>query len=363
MWNIRKRVMITQELRSGQYQGLVIPLLLSGIAVIFVVDTLTDYEITAGCFYTAIVFIAALLLRSSRVIAFASACIALTLLSFAVTDSGEFGIGLVNTGINIVTIAIATWLALKLIAMEETAHESRERVLRMARVTSLGALTASIAHEINQPLTAVITSAGACKRWIAQDPPHIRNAQCAIDRIVTEADRANAVIVKVRGLFSGKPPRKEPFDFNALVLEITDLARNRIDRENITLKLFLQNGLPPVVADRVQIGQVVGNLLLNAVEAMVASTGPVRELKLTSQMEAADKIRFYMIDTGTGFAPGEIGQLFEAFWTTKEDGVGLGLPISCSIIEAHGGRLWAEDNEGGGAVFVFSLPVGPRENK
>lgn len=354
---------ITQGLRSGQHQGLVIAFLLVGIAAIFVVDTSTDYEITAGGFYTAVVLVAALLLRASMVIAVTAACIVLTLLSFAITDSGTYGTGLVNTGINIVIITIATWLALKLIAMEEAAQESHERMLRMARATSLGALTMSIAHEINQPLTAVITSAGACKRWIAQDRPHIHNAQCAIDRIVREADRANAVIVKVRGLFSGKPPRKEPFDFNVLVLEITDLARNRIDRENINLKLCLQKGLPPVVADRVQIGQVIGNLLLNAVESIMASTGPVRELKLTAQMEGVDNIRFCMTDTGTGFAPGEIGQLFEAFWTTKEDGVGLGLPISCSIIKAHGGRLWAEDYEGGGAVFVFVLPVGGRESK
>ncbi|PLP57898.1 two-component sensor histidine kinase [Mesorhizobium loti] len=338
-------------------QVLVAAALVVAIAVIFVADTVTDYAIAAAVFYTAVILFATRLLPARSVVALACVCIALTVLSVALTHSGAYEVGIVNTAISIVAIGVTTYLSLKLVTAEAAAHESRERLLRMARVTSLGELTASIAHEVNQPLAAVVTSAGACKRWLAQEPPNIESARRTVDRIVEEANRASAVITRVRGLASNKASEKAPFDLNVLVREIVTLAHDQIDRRDIALRLYLPESLPMVMADRVQIGQVVGNLVLNALEAIAASSGQIRDLEIATENDSHDRIRFSVADTGIGLRAGEAEHLFDAFWTTKKDGIGLGLTISRSIIEANGGRIWAGQNEGGGAVLSFSLPV------
>jgi C4-dicarboxylate-specific signal transduction histidine kinase len=331
---------------------------LAGVMVaIFIADTVTDYAIAAAVFHTAVILIAARILSPSLVVILAVACVALTVLSFALTRSGSYDVGIVNTGISIVAIGVTTYLSLRLVAAEAAAHESRERLLRMARVTSLGELTASIAHEVNQPLAAAATSAGACRRWLEQEPPAIDKAIRAADRMVEQTERASAVIARVRGLASGKPPQKSAFDFNALVHEIVAMARDQIERHDIHLRLYLQESLPPVMADRIQIGQVVGNLLINAIEAMSVSTGKARELDLIAEMDGPGFVRFCVADKGPGFRPGEADHLFDAFWTTKKDGVGLGLTICRSIVETNGGRIWSHNNEEGGAMFLVSLPA------
>jgi len=348
---------IRRKPQFRQNPALVVTVLAGTMMLIFVADTVTDYAVAAAVFYTAVILAATRMLPARTVVVLACACVALTLLSFALTRSGTYEVGLVNTGISIVAIGVTTYLSLKLVAAEAAAHESRERLLRMARVTSLGELTASIAHEVNQPLAAVVTSAGACKRWLAQDPPGVDNARRAVDRIVEQANRASAVIGRVRGLASGKPSQRSAFDFNELVHEIVALARNQIDGNDVALRLYLREGLPTVVADKVQIGQVVGNLLLNAMEAIAAAAGATKEIEITSEMESAEKIRFSIADSGVGFRQGEMEHLFDAFWSTKKDGIGLGLTISRSIIEANHGHIWVEPNEGGGAMFLFSLPA------
>lgn len=348
---------IRRRFQAPYNQLLVSAVLLIAVAIIFVADTVTDYAIAAAVFYTAVILFATRLLPARSVVALACACIAMTVLSFALTHSGAYGVGIINTAISIVAIGVTTYLSLKLVTAEAAAHESRERLLRMARVTSLGELTASIAHEVNQPLAAVVTSAGACKRWLAQEPPNIDSARRTVDRIVEEANRASAVITRVRGLASNKASEKAPFDLNVLVREIVTLAHDQIDRHDIALKLYLPENLPMVLADRVQIGQVVGNLVLNAVEAIALSSNQTRELEISTESDSRNRIRFFAADTGVGLRAGEAERLFDAFWTTKKDGIGLGLTISRSIIEANGGRIWAEQNEGGGAVLSFSLPV------
>jgi C4-dicarboxylate-specific signal transduction histidine kinase len=343
------------QLRSNTIA--VIGLIFVAMIAIFVTDTVTDYAIAAAVFYTAVILVATRMLPARTVVVLACACVVLTLVSFVLTHTGAYEVGLVNTGISIVAIGISTYLSLKLVAAEAAAHETRERLLRMARVTSLGELTASIAHEVNQPLAAVVTSAGACKRWLAQDPPSIENAERAVDRIINEANRASAVIARVRGFASGRAPQKSRFDLNDMILEIVALARGQIDRHDIALSLFLHERLPMVTADKVQIGQVVGNLLLNAIEAIAVSSGVTRELEITSTVEGPRRIRVAVADSGVGLHAEEIERLFDAFWTTKPDGIGLGLTISRSIIEGNGGRIWAEANAGGGAVLLFSLPA------
>jgi signal transduction histidine kinase len=349
-----------RTLRKGPFRAqsiAVIGLLLVAMALIFLTDTVTDYAVAAAVFYTAVILVATRMLPRRTVVVLAMACVVLTLVSFVLTRKGAYEVGLINTGISILAIGISTYLSLKLVTAEAAAHETRERLLRMARITSLGELTASIAHEVNQPLAAIVTSAGACRRWLDQDPPGIENAERALDRIINEANRASAVIARVRGFASGRAPQRSRFDVNELVQEIVALAGGQIDRHGITLRTYLQDGLPMVVADRVQIGQVVGNLLLNAIESIAASSGSSRELEITTMAENSRRIRFSVADTGIGLKAEEIDRLFDAFWTTKPDGIGLGLTICRSIVEGNGGRISATAHEGGGAVFLFSLPV------
>jgi len=341
---------------------LIAPFLLA-MAVIFVMDTITDYAIAAAVFYTTVILVATRLLSARAVVVLACSCVLLTLVSFAFTRSGVYEVGLVNTAISIVAIGVTTYLALRLVAAEATAYETRERLLRIARVTSLGELTASIAHEINQPLTAIVTSAGACTRWLAQQPPSLDNARRAIDRIVQEANRSSEVIARIRGFTSGKEPQRSAFDLNDAIGEIVSLARSQIDHHEIALTLELQPSLPAVLADKVQIEQVVGNLLLNAIEAMMTSANKVRRLQIVSSTSDTGAVRCSIADSGVGFRQGEVDHLFDAFWTTKADGIGLGLTISRSIIEANGGRIWAEANQPSGAVLLFELPSVKRETE
>lgn len=347
--------------RSRSSSLVVIGPILIAMTLVMVVDTITDYAIAAAVFYTLIILFAARLLSARMVVLLAFACVALTVLSFILTHSGAYKVGLINTGISIVAIGVTTYLSLQLVAAEASAFEAREHLLRVARVTSLGELTASIAHEVNQPLAAVVTSADACTRWLAQDLPHIENARRALERVVKEANRASEVIVRVRGLTSGKAPQRSRLDFNDAVLEIVELAQGQITARQIALSLQLESGSPVVVADKVQIGQVVGNLLLNAIEAVAASPSGLRELKISTALEGSQKVRFSIADSGAGFPPGVAEHLFDAFWTTKADGIGLGLTICRSIIEANGGTIWAEASKEGGAMFSFSLPLAEGE--
>ncbi len=351
---------MTQRRPGGVERGRAIrvALLLAAIGAIFIVDTVTDYAIAAAVFYVAVILLATRVLRPRSVIILAVACGLLTVLSFLLTHSGVYEVGIINTAISIVAIAVTTYLSLKLVAAEAAIHDARERLLRIARVTSLGELTASIAHEVNQPLAAVVTSAGACRRWLAADPPNIEKAERAAERIVAEASRASEVIARVRGLASGKPPMRDRFDLNALVLEIVELARGQIDRHDILLRLYLPEDLPPVFGDRVQIGQVVGNLLLNAIDAVMADPARGHEIELIASLtKGGESVTLAVADSGIGFRPGEAERLFDAFWTTKQDGIGLGLTISRAIVEANGGRIWTEENELDGATLLFTLPV------
>lgn len=353
---------VTRRLGSGPERGpaIRIALLVAAIAAIFVVDTVTNYAIAAAVFYVAVILLATRWMRPRSVVILASACGALTVISFTLTHSGLYEVGIINTGISLVAIAVTTYLSLKLVAAEAAIHDARERLTRIARVTSLGELTASIAHEVNQPLAAVMTSAGACRRWLAADPPNIEKAERAAERIVAEANRASEVIARVRGLASGKSPIRGAFNLGTLVQEIVGLARGQIDRNGILLRLYLPEGLPRVFGDRVQIGQVVGNLLLNAIDAVMADPARGHEIEVIASL-APDRssVTLEVADSGIGFRGQEAERLFDAFWTTKQDGIGLGLTISRAIVEANGGRIWVEESELDGAALLFTLPVAP----
>ena len=239
----------------------------------------------------------------------------------------------------------------------EALRDAEAALARVNRVTTLGVLAASIAHEVNQPLGAMITSAAACTRWLAAQPPQMEKAHSALQRIAADGRRAGQVVDRIRALVNRQPPRRDRVDLNEAIAEVIALTGDEMRRKAITLQTALAADVPPIEGDRVQIQQVVLNLLVNASDAMSGAGSPVRELVVGSARDGGGGVIVEVRDTGPGVDPGDADRLFEAFYTTKEDGIGMGLSISRSIIEAHGGRLEVTPNVPQGAVFRFSLPV------
>jgi PAS domain S-box-containing protein len=237
-------------------------------------------------------------------------------------------------------------------------RDAEAALARVNRVTTLGVLAASIAHEVNQPLGAMITSAGACTRWLAAEPPELEKARSALQRIVNDGSRAGQVVDRIRALVNRQAPRRVRVDLNEAILEVIALTRDEVRRNAIALETSLGPGVPLVEGDRVQLQQVVLNLVVNAIEAMSAGEPSPRRLSIASAPDGADTVTVEVRDSGPGFDPAQAQRLFEAFYTTKEQGIGMGLSISRSIIESHGGKLWVTPNVPHGAAFRFSLPVG-----
>jgi C4-dicarboxylate-specific signal transduction histidine kinase len=339
--------------------SLSIAIALAIMAAIFIADTSTDYAVAAAGFYTVVILAVAHRLSARQLVLLASACIGLTILSFALTGFGSYRVGLINSAIGIVTIVVTTYLALKMEAARATAQEAQAQLLRVARASTLGELTASIAHEVNQPLAAIVTSGNACQRWLAQAPPNVDKAQQAVERMLGDARRASEVIVRIRGMTRGQSLQPQAFAINPAIEEILSLSRAELERHQVDIALDLADDLPPVFADRVQVQQVLGNLVLNAVEAMSGLPDGPRTLGLATARGAAGHVLVSVSDTGGGLPSAAADQIFEAFWTTKADGLGLGLSISRSIIEANGGRIQARNQAEGGALFQFELPVVP----
>jgi len=327
------------------------------MAAIFAADTLTDYAIAAAVFYSAVILAASSWVSTRTLVALSGFCIFLTILSFYLTKFGSYQVGLINSGISIVAIAITTYLSLKMNAAKAAAYQAQTQLLRIARVTSLGELSTSIAHEVNQPLAAIVTSGNACQRWLDQDPPNLEKARLAVGRILSDANRASDIITRIRSLTKGEVPYKSRFDLNQAILEIVAMSRSDIEGHGISLNLDLSDDTPWVLADRVQIQQVIVNMILNATEAMTTNENQKRDMQILSTISEPGTVHFSIIDTGIGFPPGSIEHLFDPFWTAKESGIGLGLTISRTIIEANEGKIWAEQNPDGGAIVRFSLPI------
>ncbi len=228
----------------------------------------------------------------------------------------------------------------------------------MARVTSLGALTASIAHEVNQPLSGIVTNASTCLRMLATDPPNVDGARETARRTIRDGNRASDVITRLRALFSNKETTTESLDLNEAIREVIALSLSELHRNRVILRTELADDLPLVTGDRVQLQQVVLNLLRNASDAMSSVNDRPRHIVITTEREEGDRVRLTVQDVGVGLDPQAMDRLFEAFYTTKNEGMGMGLSISRSIIERHHGRLWAAPNDGPGATFSFSIPCG-----
>jgi PAS domain S-box-containing protein len=240
---------------------------------------------------------------------------------------------------------------------ENALQVAQSELAHVTRVMTMGELTASIAHEVNQPLGAMVTSAGSCALWLAAHPPDIEQAQRALKRIIGDGQRAGEVIKRIRTMMKRQAPRKSPLDVNDVILGVIALAQHELRCNEVLLETQLSDGLPLVQGDRVQLQQVLLNLIVNAIEAMSGIDDRRHELAIVSSTEGSDAVRVEVRDSGTGLYPDHTVHLFEPFYTTKADGIGIGLSISRSIIEAHGGRLSAGPNSPYGAVFRFSLPV------
>jgi len=241
---------------------------------------------------------------------------------------------------------------------EEQLTQAQAELARVVRVTTLGELTATIAHEVNQPLTGLVNSGNACLRWLSGETPNVEAARRSVERMVGNASRAGEVISRIRAMVRKSPPKRDWLSINDTVLEVIALIRGEVQRNRVSLHTELSSQVPLVYGDRIQLQQVILNLFMNAVEAMSGIGEGRRDLLVASAKDGPNAVVVEVRDSGPGMDETAHDRLFEAFYTTKADGMGMGLAISRTIIAAHGGRLWAIPNIPQGAIFQFRLPTG-----
>jgi C4-dicarboxylate-specific signal transduction histidine kinase len=239
---------------------------------------------------------------------------------------------------------------------EETLRQAQADLAHVNRVTTMGELTASLAHEVNQPIAAAVTNANTCLRWLAGGNPNLEEARAAAMRIVKDGTRAAEIINRIRLLFKKGTPQRELVDINEVIREMIGFLRSEAARHNILVGTELATDLPQFMGDRVQLQQVMMNLMTNGIDAMKDADG-TRKLAIKSQRAENEQILVTVSDTGVGLPAQEADQIFKAFFTTKPHGTGMGLSISRSIVESHDGRMWAAENSPRGASFCFTLPT------
>ena len=242
---------------------------------------------------------------------------------------------------------------------EDVLRRAQAELTHVNRVLTMGELAASIAHEVTQPLAAVLTGAQACERWLSAAPPDIEEARASAQRVVRDSLRASEVLAHIRGLLAREEPVKRAVRMDELLRAVAALVQTEARNQQVGLRLYVESGLPSVLGDRVQLEQVVLNLAVNAIEAMRSVSARPRELQLCAVREEATRVRVSVRDTGPGLPAASRERIFDAFFTTKAQGMGMGmgLAISNSIVNAHGGKLWATPNEAGGETFHFTLPI------
>ena len=239
---------------------------------------------------------------------------------------------------------------------QEALQQAQAELAHVTRLTTLGELTASIAHEVNQPLAAIVTNGEACLRWLAYRPPELAEARGAVESMISDGVRASEVVWGLRALVKKGNPERTLLDLNGVIKQLILLVKRELHDNHVTVRLELSPALPAVLGDRVQLQQVIMNLVINGIQSMASVAGRARELVIRSCQADADQVRIEVQDCGGGIDPRNMHQLFNAFFTTKSNGMGMGLSISRSIIEAHGGRIWASPNVGPGVTFAFVLP-------
>jgi C4-dicarboxylate-specific signal transduction histidine kinase len=239
---------------------------------------------------------------------------------------------------------------------EEALRQAQADLARVIRMTTMAEFTASLAHEVNQPIAAAVTDANTCLRWLKHDPPNVEEAREAASRAVKAGTRAAEIISRVRQLFEKGVPQQELVDVNEVIQDMLALMRGEAERYSISIRRELAGDLPLIMGDRLQLQQVMMNLIINGIDAMKEVDG-IRELIITSQRAKNEQLVVSVSDTGVGLPEQQVEQIFDAFFTTKPHGTGLGLRISRSIVESHGGRLWAATKSPRGASFCFALPI------
>jgi signal transduction histidine kinase len=262
------------------------------------------------------------------------------------TGAGEFA-GYIGSNIDITDLKRAA-------AERQRLHELEADLARINRVSMMGELAASLAHEIKQPITAALVDAKTCVRWLRRDTPDVAEGCEAASRMIQDATRAVEVVDKVRSLYKRDTSDRELHDINEIIREMTVLLHDKANRTSISIRTELDSEIPLITVDRIQLQQVFMNLILNGIEAMKDTNG---EVTITSKRTADGQLLVSVSDTGIGLPVAEVDRIFEAFFTTKEQGTGIGLSISRRIIESHGGRLWASANAERGATFQFTLPI------
>jgi C4-dicarboxylate-specific signal transduction histidine kinase len=240
----------------------------------------------------------------------------------------------------------------------EALREAQTELAHVNRVTTMGQLAASIAHEVNQPVAAAVINANAALHWLAAEPPDLEEARQSLHQIIADGNRASEVINRIRALIKKVPSRNDQLDINDAILEVIALTRSEFLRNGVSLQTELANALPFIQGDRIQLQQVILNLIINAVEAMSGVSEGSRELLIGTGNDASKGVRVSVQDSGPGLSPESFNRLFDPFYTTKPSGMGMGLSICRAIVEAHGGRVWASRNAGPGATVEFILPVG-----
>ena len=240
---------------------------------------------------------------------------------------------------------------------EDAYYEAQGELARMTRMSAMGALAASISHEVNQPLAAVVTNADACMMWLSSEPPNLEEARAAVECIAQQGTRASDVVRHIRAMFTKTAPERATVQINDLIREVGALIEGAALRNQVQVEIELDAELPVTMGDRVQLQQVIVNLMLNGIEAMSEVDDRPRRLVVRSQAQDSDELLVAVRDSGVGIDPKNEKRIFDAFFTTKDQGMGMGLSISSSIIEAHGGRLWANSNSDYGATLQFTLPA------
>ena len=274
---------------------------------------------------------------------------------------------------------VASWISSAKKRSEEALQEARDQLeikvsertaalmqtqadlARLSRALSMGELTASIAHEISQPLTAVVTNGDACLQWLSASPPNLEKARQSTEKIVQDGTRAGAVVARIRALFKKEEPVKDWVNVNETIQELVEFLRHEASSRQIFIGTQLIPSMPLVNVDRVQLQQVVLNLVMNAMDALAGARGKESEIVIRSTTSGQNEILVSVEDCGPGLNPDTIDKIFDPFFTTKPQGIGVGLSISRSIIESHEGRLWSSPNPNGGAIFQFTLPIDRQE--
>jgi len=331
---------------------------------IFLVDALTPLDIAIAVLYVAVMLIAVTVWPRRGTLVVMAGCMLLTVAAYVIS----YGFAIVGGSfarmlVSIVAIAVTTFLALKgqaatsrLLLREEALSRAQGQLTHVTRVTMLGELAASIAHEVNQPLAAINANGEACLRWIDRPQPEMQEVRASVVGMLEDATRASEVIRRVRLLSRKSEPSYAPLAINAIVEESATLVQRELARHDVRLTQRLTGGLPQVHADRVQLQQVIINLMMNGMQAMEDIPAQQRELMLETSLIGDDRVAVTVLDCGHGIAPAHRDKLFDPFFSTKAEGMGMGLPICRSIIESHGGRIRVIDGVDHGAALQFSLP-------